>query len=104
MTDYLVLAWRNRLTNVAPDMCLSLIEDLLCQPERAIKTAERLRHELASPSKAVRLRTLKLLERVGSLDDVTLLMDLASLPKMRDEARGERKAILETAATLARGG
>lgn len=96
VVDYGMAAWRARLMRRPPDLVLKMLEDAMCQSSRRRKTADRIRAELASEHGAVRLRALAMLEKLGNLDDINLLMDLACLPAQNDESPGERDALLRT--------
>lgn len=96
VVDYGVAAWRARLMKRPPDIILKMLEDALCQSSRRRKTSDKIRAELASEHVAVRQRALVMLEKLGNLDDINLLLDLACLPVQNDEAPDERDAILRT--------
>ena len=96
VVDYGVAAWRARLMKRPPDVILKMLEDALCQSSRRRKTSDKIRFELASEHAAVRLRALVMLEKLGNLDDINLLLDLACLPVQNDEAPDERDALLRT--------
>jgi hypothetical protein len=96
VVDYGVAAWRARLMKRPPDVILKMLEDALCQSSRRRKTSDKIRAELASEHVAVRQRALVMLEKLGNLDDINLLLDLACLPVQNDEAPDERDALLRT--------
>jgi hypothetical protein len=48
----------------------------------------------------VRLESIKLLVELGGLDDIGLLLDLASLPPQSDEDPTERPSLMEAASRL----
>ena len=99
--EYAALAWRDRIALKGPDNITRYLEVIFLQPSRRAKALERFRYELAHAHAEVRLEALKILAKIGTLDDVGLLSDLLSLKPLPDEAPGERDAVLNTMRTLA---
>ena len=62
--------------------------------------AEKMR-ELLGESSAIRVEAIRLLGKTGSIDDVSLLLDLYALPAASDDFPGERDALLQSAGALA---
>lgn len=54
-----------------------------------------IRVRLADANAEARLAAIDLLSESGTLDDITLLSDLVSLPRLDDEDPRERKALLD---------
>ncbi|MCY3021798.1 MAG: hypothetical protein NTW87_22535 [Planctomycetota bacterium] len=98
--DCAVLAWRDRLAANGPDSITRGLDQVFFQPHWRSKAADRFRGELAGSSPVVRIEALKIIEKLGGLDDVVLLLDLLALPPMRDEDPCERDAALQAARKL----
>jgi len=98
--DHAVAAWRTRISANLKDDAARMLEEMLSQPLRRARAADLFRYELASSQSAVRLRALYMTEKLGTLHDIGLLMDLIALPKQSDEAPRERDAILRATCEL----
>ncbi|HEY3321128.1 MAG TPA: hypothetical protein VGP72_11730 [Planctomycetota bacterium] len=98
VVEYSVSAWRGRLQRKPADSTLFYLEELLARPDHRQRAAECIRAELANNDATVRERAVKMLARVGSLDDIGLLIDFAALS---DSDSREREALLATMRALA---
>ncbi|MDP1562852.1 MAG: hypothetical protein Q8M16_15855 [Pirellulaceae bacterium] len=73
--------WRIRvLADVSKDLVLAGLEAKLCRAPHVEHTAETMREFLGDEPAKLRLAALKVLERIGNLDDIGLLADLLRLP------------------------
>jgi hypothetical protein len=80
----------------------SRLVDFFCAPQWREQVAEKFRRELlAAECAKVRLQAVRVLGRTGSLDDISLLSDLLSLPRLPDEDPRERPAILQAMRRIA---
>ncbi|MCY3021799.1 MAG: hypothetical protein NTW87_22540 [Planctomycetota bacterium] len=99
--EYAVLAWQARIVaDGGDDEVTARLTELFYQPERREQAAEKMRSALANDHTGVRLRALAVLERIGSLDDVGLLMDVLALPSEGNEDPREWVALTRALRTL----
>lgn len=107
VADYGLLAWQGRISEGGgEDAATVCLEELFAQPAHLPKTIDKVRGALADNSLAVRLHATRLLERLGTLDDIGLVLDLLALPPVEEEDPCERQALLhllEALSSLARG-
>lgn len=89
--DYVARAWRERVNAGWVDLVTANLRDYLAKEPRAL---DGIRERLADANPAVRLAATELLRDAGTLDDVSLLSDLVSLPHAADEHSYERRALL----------
>lgn len=93
--------WRIRvLANIFQDRVLAKLEAKMCRAPQVEQTAETMREFLGDGSVKLRLAALKVLARVGNLDDITLLADLVRLPPAELSAE-EPTALLATMQAIA---
>ena len=90
--DYVARAWRERVNAGCVDSVTSKLRDYLAKEPRAL---DGIRERLGDTNPAVRLAATELLRDAGTLDDVSLLSDLVSLPHAADEHSYERRALLD---------
>ena len=73
--------WRIRvLADRDHDRVLSGLETRICEISNAAKTAEAMREFLGDDPPELRVAALRIMERVGNLDDLVLMADLLNLP------------------------
>jgi len=93
--------WRIRvLADKFQDRVLAKLEAKMCREPQVEHTAETMREFLGDDSIKLRLAALKVLARVGSVDDITLLADLLRLPPAELSAE-EPTALLATMQAIA---
>lgn len=97
---YLILLWKGALLE-GPNVLLreNLESHFEATREQA---AEHVRFELANVDPRIRLGSVRILARIGTLDDIGMLSDLLVLPEQEDEAPGERNALLDALVAISR--
>jgi hypothetical protein len=98
VSDYIARAWRERVKAGWDDELTTKLEGYLLGEPRAL---DAVRERLADTNASVRLAATRLLGQAGTLDDVTLLSDLVSLPPMANEDSRERGGLLDAMWTIA---
>ena len=97
-------AQRNWLAGAAAcgrDQLHDLFSEILLDPVQRQKALERFRVELADGSSAVRYTAIAMLGRLGTLDDIGLLVDLAELLPHGPGSRPESRLLVAAAQKLA---
>jgi hypothetical protein len=98
---YALIAWRNRLATFGTsDAIGEVLRTILLKPDVRKLALGLVRPYLADVSAAVRIHAVKLLTELGGLEDIGLLLDLASLPPQSDEDPTERGCLLDAASRL----
>ena len=92
-------AWKETLIVCKPELNERLASIFLLPLWKA-PIAEKLRFCLADDNAIIRIHAAKLLARLGTLDDVGLVLDLLSVPPDPDGVPGERDALFAAASTL----
>jgi len=90
---FMVLLWKGALIegpNAALKQNLEAHFDSVREP-----AAEYIRFELANIDPRIRLHSIRMLGKLGTLHDIGMLSDLLSLPQQEDEAPGERDSLLD---------
>lgn len=78
----------------------SAAEAVIVSPEHRANAVKILREKLADPESTIRLRSLRMLAHIGSLEDLGLLLDLHALPLEAYDTLYEREQLLATAAAI----
>jgi hypothetical protein len=99
-----VRAWRKRVAAACDDQATTLLRTYLTRPTHREAALEPLRGLLADDNPEVRLEACKLIGEIGTLDDVSLLSDLLSLPTSDDESPQERRALADAMHEISRRG
>ena len=92
--SYTMDAWRRER---APDVSIELI--VFADHHRAV-ALNAFREELANPNPQIRLRAVEMVEKLGTLADIGLLLDLLKLPVASDELPNERERLMKAAEKL----
>ena len=100
-TDYVFNRWANSVTEYKASVVRANLETFFHLPERQAQSAEKMRAALAHDIAGVRKEAARLLEKLGTLHDIGLLLDLIALPPVRNEDAFERHLLLRVAHTLA---
>jgi hypothetical protein len=82
----------------APLASFERIEKFLIQTR--LRSAELIRAHVSDDDENARMRALKMLGKIGNLDDIGLLQDLLKLPELQ-ENEPEREACVEAMLTIA---
>lgn len=98
--DLVARSWRSRVVAQRRDNLTHLFEEYFENPQARATKQQRMRLELADERPEVRAAALRILSRVGSLEDIGLLSDLLTLPVQPDEYEMERRDLLETARSI----
>jgi hypothetical protein len=93
MINYAVRLWCERLHMDRHDKGAERLRDFFCRSDVRERAVEKIRPELANNHAVVRLEAIDILGRIGTLDDIGLLSDLLSLPRLKDEHTDERPAL-----------
>jgi hypothetical protein len=97
----MVGAWRQRLLRKKKGP--ARIQPFFFAPLWRTRAADRLRRELLlGDHPKVRLHATRILARLGNLDDIGLLSDVLSLPRMSREDARERPALVNAMRRLTR--
>lgn len=78
----------------------SAAEAVIVSREHRSNAVRIFREKLADPETAIRLRSLRMLAHIGTLEDLGLLLDLHSIPMEAYDTPYEREQILATAAAI----
>jgi hypothetical protein len=97
--NYAARAWRKRVESRCDDAVTRILRAFLVA-RRMVPDA--IREQLAAASVESRLAAVDVLREAGTLDDVALLSDLASLPRSVDEDPRERNELLDVMWAIAR--
>lgn len=98
-----VRLWRIRVVAEVPqDRVLAGLKAELCRESRMIRAAEQMREMLGDDHVEVRLAAIRLLERIGNLDDISFFGDLLQLPP-EEVSSEEAAAMVQAMQTLAQG-
>jgi hypothetical protein len=92
--DHAFWAWRRRVATGRIDETTDELRRFLLRPEVRQESAERMRTALTDDHGSVRLEATAFLGRIGSLDDISLFIDLLALPPTADEDPRERQGML----------
>lgn len=96
---YAARAWRKRVESRCDDAVTRILRAFLVD-KRTMPDA--IREQLAAASIESRLAAVDVLREAGTLDDVSLLSDLASLPQSVNEDPRERTELLDAMWAIAR--
>lgn len=94
VVPYAMDAWRRERTTT-----VSLEIIFFAERHRAV-SLHSFREELANPNPTIRLRALEMVEKLGSLADIGLLLDLLKLPPASDDLPGERERLIHAVEKL----
>lgn len=78
----------------------SAAEAVIVSQEHRANAVRIFREKLAAPESQIRLRSLRMLAHIGTLEDLGLLLDLHALPIDSDTTVYEREQLLATAAAI----
>ncbi|HVX13562.1 MAG TPA: hypothetical protein VHC22_20420 [Pirellulales bacterium] len=90
--EYVARAWRERVDRGCLNAVTEKLRDYLAAEPRAL---DGVRERLGDRNPAIRLAATEVLRDAGTLDDVSLLSDLVSLPADESEHADERRALLD---------
>jgi hypothetical protein len=93
---YAVCAWRELVGAGRMNEAWVALDQFLTRPEPSAEVAQGVRESLGHDNACVRLAALKILGRIGGLEDIGLLSDLLALPPASGEYAEERPAIIHT--------
>jgi len=99
--DLAARAWRERVLAGCQDDVFQQLEQFFLEHRLGAPKQRRIRMELSDERGMVRSAALRILKRIGTLEDISLLSDLLSLPTQDDEYDNEREELVETMQRLA---
>jgi hypothetical protein len=90
----LLRAWRDRVIHGLPnDEVRRFLEESFLRPEYCERAAESIREFLADDDSQVRVAAIRLIPRLGGLDDIGLLSDLLEFADSSENERESRELI-----------
>jgi hypothetical protein len=97
-------AWKDRLRAQGNDYISQRLRSCLLIPGLRSDTLALVRREMGGDHAAFRLHVLQLLSETGTVDDISLMLDLLRVPASNDEHPQERTAMLNVIRVLADAG
>jgi hypothetical protein len=95
------VAWAVRAASGAEEVINDQVADYLARSDYHAESLNRFRMELSDGDLRVRENAIAMLSKIGTLDDVGLLLDVAEMPCHGKRLPRERRVMIRAAATLA---